>query len=235
MSTLHIAMLFAGILAAVLIAIKLKAKTVTLVNESRPRPNLADPNSWVIGPVYNNQPNPSIGMPLHPEVGPDGFVIDLKPGREVHYVTANYLSLHGKTKISMKGRIEGGPLFAKDGVSPASLCLYFQRLGDDWQAIDSDPYSDRDTESYRWWATPKALMPLVAGPFELSASFTDKWTAVQYSESIGDPPAGKPKVFQASMDNAGEVGFTFGGGTGWGHGVISPAGAKIIVESFEIS
>jgi len=203
-----------------------------LVDVLRPKPDFTNPDKWTIGPIVNGE-NKSLNMPLHP--GP-GFVIDMpRPECQPHYVTADYGSLQGRTRITLKGRVEGGPLFAKDGVSQASICLYFQRQFDDWWAIDSDPYKDTDTESYRWYATSKALLPLVAGEFKLSASVTDLWTAVLYSKSQGTPPKGKPGAFKKAWDNAGEVGFVLGGGDGWGHGIMSPNPSRIIVTSFEVA
>jgi hypothetical protein len=201
-----------------------------LIDQHRQKPDLTDPNSWIIGPIYNDQPNPSLNMPLHPVAATGGFALDMPtPDCQPHYVTANYGSLTGKTRITMTGRIEGGPLFAKDGKSQASLCLYFQRQFDDWRAIQSDPPQDSDTETFRWYATGSALLPLVAGPFTLTAEFTDKWTAVQYSDSLT-----KPGAFKAAVDNAGEVGFVLGGGDGWGHGIMAPNPTKIIVTGYVI-
>lgn len=206
----------------------LRSRGEVLFNQMRAKPDLTDTNNWVIGPIYNDQPNPSINMPLHPGAG---FVIDMPtPGCEPHYVTVNYGALTGKTRITMMGRIEGGPLFAHDGTSQASLCLYFQRQFDDWRATESVPPQDSDTETFRWFATGSALLPLVAGQFTLTAAFTDKWTALQYSDSLS-----RPSAFKAAMDAAGEVGFVLGGGDGWGHGIMSPNPTKITVTSFTLS
>ena len=227
--TTHAVLIGLGIFLVLAAAFALlRGKGEVLFNQVRAKPNLADPNNWVIGPLYNDQPNPSLNMPLHPA---PGFVIDMpRPDCQPHYVTANYGALTGKTRITMTGRIEGGPLFAKDGTSQASICLYFQRQFDDWRAIQSDPPQLSDTETFRWYATGNAVLPLVEGPFTLTAAFTDKWTAVQYSDSLS-----KPEAFKAAIDAAGEVGFVLGGGDGWGHGIMAAKPARIIVTSFEIN
>ena len=230
-----IAGIFIVAIAVVIITVLLRPKVETLVDQHKPKPDVADPGSWVVGPVYNGQPNPSKGMPLHPVKTPDGFAIPfIHPDDEAHYVTMLYGALTYNNGIRITGYVEGGPFVAaSDKTSAATLCLYFQRQFDDWQETDSVPYSDGDTESFRWWATPKAV-PLVPGPFTLEASFADLWTACEYSRSQGEPPAGKPQAFRRALDNAGEVGFTCGGGTGWGHGVAAPAGGRIVITKVEM-
>lgn len=204
----------------------LRSKGEVLFNQVRAKPDLTNPKNWTIGPIVNGE-NASLNMPLHPE---PGFVINMpRPDCQPHYVTIDYGSLKGKSRITMTGRIEGGPLFAKDGSGQASLCLYFQRQFDDWRAIQSDPPQLSDTETFRWFATGNAILPLVEGPFTLTASFTDKWTALQYSDSIT-----KPEAFRAAMDAAGEIGFVLGGGDGWGHGIMAPNPTKIIVTGYRI-
>lgn len=219
-----------------------------LINELRPKADPADANSWVIGPVLPGDAegggNQSKNMPLHPTAGDGGgFVIDMPtPESQPHYVTFDHGPLTGKSRITIKGRIEGGPFFAKDGTSQASLCLYFQRQFDDWAATiqfadPADRSSDlnQNTQYYRWFATGNAMLPMVAGPFELTASLTDKWTALQGgSEDSLNPHEGAP-FFKGAIDNAGQVGFVLGGGDGWGHGIMATAPSKIIVSSFEIA
>ena len=208
-----------------------------LVDNLRPKPNLGDPASWTIGPIVNGE-NASLNMPLHPDgreqPGP-GFVINMPhPENQPHYITTDYGALTGKTRVTIRGHIEGGPVLFKDGVSSATMCLYFQRQFDDWRAIQSDPPQLSDTETFRWYATGSALLSLAQGSFTLTASFSDKWTAVQYSDSIS-----KPEAFKAAMATAGEVGFVLGGfapdgSGGWGHGVTALTPAKIVVAEFRI-
>ena len=204
-----------------------------------PKPDLTKATNWLIGPI-DNEGNQSLNMPLHPIAGPDGFVIDMgRPDNQPHYVTVDYGSLTGKSRITIKGRIEGGPFFAKDGVSPASLCLYFQRQFDDWSAttVPEPGYGSGDTnqgtEYYRWFATGSALLPLVADPFEISVNLSDKWTALR-AESLDSLTGMGAKMFKDAIDNAGEVGFVLGGGDGWGHGIMAAKPARIIITSFEI-
>ena len=204
-----------------------------------PKPDLTKADSWVIGPV-TDQGNQSQNMPTHPTAGANGLVIDMpKPECQPHYITVNYGSLTGKKSLTIKGTIEGGPFFAKDGVSQASLCLYFQRQFDDWAATISHKDgalgdTNYNTQYYRWYATGNALLPLVAGPFELTVSFTDKWTALRAESEDSLNPNEGATFFKQAIDNAGEVGFVLGGGDGWGHGIMATAPSKIIIESYQI-
>lgn len=197
-----------------------------LAHRSLPKPNLSDPNNWTIGPVVNGE-NVSDNMSVHP--GP-GFVIDMPtPTSQPHYVTVDYGPLTGKSKLTIHVRLDGGPFYAKDGTSQASLCLYFQRRYDDWRATESNPPQLSDTESFRWYATGSALLPLTVGDFTVTANLTDKWTATAYSDSFM-----KAEAFKMAVDDAGEVGFVLGGGDGWGHGIMSPNPSKITVTGFVI-
>ena len=214
----------------------LRSRGEVLFNQMRAKPDLTDPNNWTIGPIVNGD-NASLNMPLHPE---PGFVISMPtPSNQPHYVTIDYGSLKGKSRITMTGRVEGGPLFAHDGSSQASLCLYFQRQFDDWSAtvVPEPGYgsgeTNQGTEYYRWFATGSALLPLVADPFEISVNLSDKWTALR-AESLDSLTGMGAKMFKDAIDNAGEVGFVLGGGDGWGHGIMAAKPARIIITSFEI-
>ena len=221
--------------AAAAAFVLLHSKGEQLVNRNKPKPDLADPAKWTIGPIVNGE-NDSVNMPLHP--GP-GMLIDFAtPSSEPHYVTVDYGSLAGKTRIIMRFKYEGGPILSRDGTAPATVCLYVQRVFDDWRAIDSDPYKDSDTESYRWFATPNSVTLTAPGEYEIIASNSDLWTALIYSESQGAPPKGKPEAFKKAWDNANAVGFVFGGGTsdtaGWGHGAKAQQPAKITITIFDV-
>ena len=184
-------------------------------------------SAWSFGPVINGR-NYSVGMPSHPTSNGDGswsFNVPERPG-SVHYVTMPSGSLAGKSRIVLHYRLE-----AADGVtlSPTkypqmapSLSLYFQRAGDDWSGTGQ-------YETYRWWATFAAVMNLTPGEGEIVAPLDGKWTAVQTSSATTNRSA-----FDAAKANAAVVGFTFGGGDGWGHGVSASGPAKFTVLDFRI-
>lgn len=211
-----------------------------LIDVVRPKPSLTDPNNWLIGPI-SNEGNQSRNMPVHPAACADGWVIDMPtPQSEPHYVTVDHGPLTSANHITLKGHIEiedGGQFFAKDSVSQASMCLYFQRQFDDWEAtqgVNDNWVSNQNTQYYRWYATNNAMLPIMSGPFELTAQFADRWTALRGDSEDSLNPHEGAKYFKQAIDNAGEVGFVFGGGDGWGHGIIATKPAKIIITSVEI-
>ena len=189
-----------------------------------------NPLDWEIGPIVNGV-NKSYKMPLHPRREPNAlFAIDLPfPNKEaghVHYVTYKHGSLKGKRFIRMRYELVMG---ADVKIVPTNfpqhlgmLTLYFQRRGDNWSA--SGKY-----ETYRWWATFATHFPLVAGEHEIYASLSDKWTAIMVSDAIGESEA-----FEAALLDCERVGFTCGGGDGYGHGFYATGPATLIVKEFVV-
>ena len=218
-----------------------------LINSLRPKSKTTDASSWQIGPLRDlangSQENDSKNMPLTPvSDGASGFVIDMPtPTSEPHYVTNNHGPLKADQRITMTGEItieDGGKFFAKDGVSQASICLYFQRQYDDWDATDMPKDSqnadlNQNTAYYRWFATNNAMSPIVPGPFTLTASFNEVWTALRGDSKDSKTDEGI-KFFKEALDNGWRVGFVLGGGDGWGHGIIATKPAKITVHSYTI-
>jgi hypothetical protein len=178
---------------------------------------------WEIGPVINGT-SYSVGMPLNPVQTPDGWAIDFPLGpASVHYVTFPFGSLAGKTRIVMHYRIEADP-----GVQIVPVCcsalpstgptLYFQQQGDDW-----------NTDGKRWWATFDTKLPIVAGDYELDVPLDGPWTSV-FSMSAQS----NPQQFTTAKNDAARVGFTLGGGDGYGHGVYATGRARLLVTEFKV-
>lgn len=194
----------------------------------KPRIDYADPTNWTIGPIMQGT-NYSVGLPLHPNPHTLGWCIDLSPYfSSVHYVTAPCRSLAGKKEIVLRFRIkdqsisQSGKLFpSKFPQSPAEISLFIQRRGDN--ASGQGEY-----ETYRWWS-PNCITPLCPGEFELRAPLNGDWTAVQTSHALTSPFA-----FQAALQNAEQIGFTFGGGDGKGHGVSATQPMRFTCTHFEI-
>jgi hypothetical protein len=183
---------------------------------------LMNANDWEVGPIISGK-NYSHNVPTHPIQDADGWHIDLPQSDGVHYVTRQSGSLAGKTKITIRYRVE-----MSDGVKivPSSYpnapalgpTLYFQRAGDDW-----------NTDGWRWWATFSTPDPIVAGTFEISAPLDALWTSVDAKTATNSP-----SDFASAKEHAGRVGFTLGGGTGYGHGVFATGQARIVVTDFRI-
>lgn len=195
-----------------------------------PTLQLMDPANWEIGPIIPGYGNYSVGMPLHPSVHPEGWVIELpQPSRSeghAHYVTTKFGPLLGKNRIVLRFRIEADPgvkIVPKDfPESPAMLTVYFQRAGDNWSSAGQ-------YETYRWWASFRRQMPLTPGSYEIIVRFDENWTAILTSTAFTNWPA-----YQAALANADRVGFTLGGGDGAGHGVYATGPARIVVTSFQV-
>ena len=186
-------------------------------------------SNWQIGPVVDGD-NKSKNMPSTLAAHPEGLAFDFPnpsaTNGHVNYVTFRHGSLSGKKQIRMRYRIEADAstnFYPKCCAgSPSSIVLYFQRKGDNWS-----------TDGWRWWSTFSYHMPLKPGEYELVAplegSPSADWTSVStYSWSTS------PGTYQKAIEEADRVGFTFGGGDGWGHGVYATAPAKFILKDFVI-
>lgn len=187
--------------------------------------NLMDPKNWEIGPFNPNRV--SVGVPVNPVRASDGWSFDIPqaPGH-AHYVTAAYGPLTGKHLLRLRYRIDMAtgthiwPLTALG--SPSMITLYFQRRGDDWSAAG-------EYETYRWYAGFAMQMPLEAGEHEMVAPLDGDWGATQTSTR-----ASAPAAIQAAVDQASEVGFVLGGGSGLGHGVYADGPARLTVLAFAV-
>jgi hypothetical protein len=180
-------------------------------------------SNWEIGPIIDGR-NYSAGMPLHPTQTPDGWAFDfpLAPGK-IGYITYKYGSLAGKSRIVMHYRIEADPdvqflppccpqLLAQ---GPAG---YFQQKGDDW-----------NTDGERWWASFNTPYPMGPGERELILPLDARWTSVFTMSADSDPAQ-----FAKAKQNAERVGFTMGGGDGYGHGTYVTGRARMVVTAFSI-
>ncbi|HVL39843.1 MAG TPA: hypothetical protein VM328_10685 [Fimbriimonadaceae bacterium] len=177
---------------------------------------------WEIGPIIDGK-NYSKNVPATPTQNGEGWYIDLPTSDGVHYVTHRYGSLSGKSKMTIRYRIEMADgvkiVPSTDPSGPAiGPTLYFQRKGDDWR-----------TDGWRWWATFSSPVPIVAGEFEVTAPLDGPWTSVNTKTATANPVD-----FANAKANAERVGFTLGGGTGFGHGVYATGPARLVVTSFTI-
>jgi len=191
--------------------------------------NPMDPAVWEIGPIIAGQ-NYSVNMPLSPSPHPQGWSFDFpqpdKAAGHVHYLTFKHGSLTGKTRILLRYRIEAEPgvqFFPTNYPgSPSILSLYFQRRGDNWSGTGR-------FEAYRWWSTFRTHTPLTPGEHELLVGLEENWTAVQSSTASNNLNG-----FRAAIRDAERVGFAFGGGDGFGHGVYATGPARFVVTSFQV-
>ena len=198
--------------------------------------DLSAADSWDIGPQIGKDDR-SVGMPSHLAAVPGGigFAFPVSTWNAtkgtsdayVKYVTCPYGSLAGKKLLRLKYRVTADAaariVAATAEGGPSILTMYFQRSGDDWSGGGA-------FDGYRWWHKPSQVMPIVPGDYEIVAPLDAGWTGVErYTQ------AAQPQAFADALNDAAVVGFTFGGGSGLGHGVYADGGeAMFVVLSFSV-
>jgi hypothetical protein len=178
----------------------------------------------------------SPGMPPHPtpQTG-GGWYVDL-PGapNSIHYLLA---AVNTAASSSVDATIlvttTGAPVFVYN-LQPDNNCTYpahvrflLQEKGDDLSGTNGKQY-------FRWFSNSAAYQ-LAPGAANLSAPLTDlsQWTSV-FGEKANASAAAKAG-FEQAIANLGSVGFSFGGGCFYGHGVrVSGGGARFAVNSYTV-
>ena len=175
--------------------------------------------------------NESVGVPLHPDLHPEGWSIDVPhPTREaghVHYVTVPTGALSPNATITLRLRIEADPATrlvpVKFPDAKGLITLYFQRGGDMWSG-------EGEYRWYRWYAGFGTVTDPRTGELTMTARLDDpRWGAV-----MGGTAATNPSEFAAAIANASRIGFVLGGGDGLGHGVYATGPYRIVVTGFEV-
>ena len=178
----------------------------------------------------------SPGMPPHPTPQPGGgwyFDFPTDPN-SVHYVLA---AVHMSASSYVAARIlvttSGTPVFVYNlephntCVHPAQVRFLLQEKGDD--------LSGRNGKQYFRWFSNSVAYQLASGASNLRASLTDlsQWTSVLGEKA--NASAAATAGFQQAIANLGSVGFSFGGGCFYGHGVrVSGGGARFAVTNYAV-
>jgi hypothetical protein len=178
----------------------------------------------------------SPGMPPHPAPQDGGgwyFDFPTNPN-SVHYVLAavNMIaSSYVEAKISVA--TTGTPVFVYN-LEPGNTCIYpahvrllLQEQGDDLSGTNGKQY-------FRWWSTSIAYQ-LAPGEADLSASLSDldQWISVFGEKANANAAA--TAGFKQAIANLGSVGFAFGGGCFYGHGVrVSDGNARFAVTRYAV-
>jgi hypothetical protein len=178
----------------------------------------------------------SPGMLAHPsprETGGWYFDFPSAPG-SVHYVTtAVNLIASKRVSASVEVTTTGTPTFEyaldvnNTCVNPAHVRFLLQEKGDDLSGAGGKQY-------YRWWSI-NAAYELAHGLTTLTAQVSDlsQWSSVLGERA--DASAAATAGFKQAMNNLGAVGFSFGGGCFYGHGVrVSGGGARFAVTSYTV-
>ena len=163
----------------------------------------------------------SPSMPRHPRTVGSGWQFEFPHKEAVGYLTTAQRPTSASQSItaSITVETEGNPSFeyraeaANTCGGQATVRLYFQRRGDNMSGVGA-------YEHYRWWSNPVAYN-LGSGSVDLIGDLADPsaWTSV-----LGRSGADNEAAFRAALADLGKVGFTFGGGCFFGHGVYVEPG-----------
>lgn len=186
---------------------------------------------WEIGPIIRGK-NYSVGMPLRPEPTRRGwsfdFPYDTRADGHVHYVTFRPGSLAGKSRISVRYRVDAAPdtrfVPQEHPHLPGTVSLFLQRSGDNWTA--KGRYA-----LFRWYAPGHSVKQLAPGIHSMTVELGDpQWVSVLG----GKTPVDHPAEFAAALENVGRLGLVFGSTSARGHGVFATAPARFELLSFEV-
>ncbi len=172
---------------------------------------ISNPSVHPNGGVYFDFPDIAVGIA--------GYFTNL-----VGYVYLKGKSLRARFAIETEGPVEFDHKTEPFNTSdfPAHVRFYFQDAG-----------GISPNELGRWWSNQKAVK-LEQGEFELEVPLTpNQWSSV-YGKS-GDFSEETKKRFYRTIETPAEIGFTFGGGSFYGHGVRTKNGkARFILRSLDV-
>lgn len=155
-------------------------------------------------------------MPKHPLPMSKGWQFIFPDAKSVGYLTTTERPTSASESMTAVIAVAttGSPLFEyrtepeNTCDTPATVRLFFQRRGDDLSGVGA-------FEFYRWWSTSAAYR-LGPGLVTLVGDLRD---ASQWTSVLGRNGAANEPMFRAALADLGSVGFTFGGGCFYGHGV----------------
>jgi len=177
---------------------------------------------------WNFQYSP--GMPDHPSAVVTGWTFNFPPADGVHYLVTG-VSMKATAQVAASVSVSGTGTFqhkADACPNPASVRLFLQRKGDDMSGVGV-------YEFYRWWSTSVFLTLAPGASADLVVPVSpEHWTSVMGRSGNAVANLTVP-AFKDAMANLGAVGFTFGGGCAFGHGVwVTGGSAKFTTTSFVV-
>lgn len=175
----------------------------------------------------------SPNMPAHPTGTAGGWRFAFPERNGVQYLTTSQRPASASESITATIAVEttGDPFFeyrtepSNTCDAPATVRLFFQRRGDDMSGEGA-------LEFYRWWSNPVAYR-LGSGSVALVGDLADpsQWTSV-----MGRRGTENEAAFRAALADLGSVGFTFGGGCFFGHGVyVAPGTGQAVFTATEFT
>jgi hypothetical protein len=178
----------------------------------------------------------SPGMPPHPTPQTSGgwyFDFPMSPN-SVHYVFAA-VNMAASSYVEAKILVAttGKPEFVYQ-LQPDNTCIYpahvrflLQEQGDDLSGTNGKQY-------FRWWSTSVAYQ-LAPGQADLRASLSDLGEWVSVLGEKANASAAATTGFRQAITNLANVGFAFGGGCFYGHGVrVSGGDARFAVAKYAV-
>ena len=177
----------------------------------------------------------SPGMPPHPMPQTGGWYVDLPAApNSIHYLLAAVnMAASSSVDASILVTTTGTPIFVYN-LQPDNNCVYPAHVRFLLQEKDDDLSGINGKQYFRWFSNSVAYQ-LAPGSTNLSAPLTDlsQWTSV-FGEKANGSAAAKAG-FEQAIANLGRVGFSFGGGCFYGHGVrVSGGSARFVVTSYAV-
>lgn len=178
----------------------------------------------------------SAGMPQHPAPRPGGawyFDFPRIPNSVNYVLAAVNMAASSHVEASILVATTESPVFVYN-FQPDNTCVYpahvrflLQERGDDLSGRNGKQY-------FRWWSNSVGYQ-LGSGAKNLRVSLTDlsQWTSV-FGEKA-NASAAAAAGFRQGMANLDNVGFSFGGGCFFGHGVgVSGGAARFAATNFVV-
>jgi len=191
--------------------------------------------------VWNIQYSP--GMSPHPIAVAGGWYFDFPAPScgSAEVCSVHYVSTPVRMPVTTSGHVNalfqitttGSPVF-NYRLNPGNTCdypahtrFYLQRAGDDLSGRGK-------YEFYRWFSNEMAY-ELATGSANLTAALSpDQWTSVFGKK--GDHDTAANVGFVQALQNLANVGFVFGGGCYYGHGVnVSGGTARFSLQEYSIN
>ena len=183
---------------------------------------------WDIGPWVRGK-NYSVGMPAHPQQGPNGslqFDFPLAGAGQVDALTTRVGPLAGARQIVMRYRVDAarGARFVPHETpgEAAMISLYFQQAGDTWSG--KGRYA-----SYRWYVPGQAVVPLTPGEHTITVGLNERWTNVYGVGNDADQ-----RGFAQALRNTAQIGVAFGSIGRRSHGVYATGPARFTLIDLDI-
>ena len=209
-------------------------------SDPSPSPPPAPSQASLSAQAWNIQYSP--GMSAHPIAVAGGWYCDFPAPScgSAQVCSVHYVSTAVQMSVTMGGHVNavfevnttGTPVFNyqlnRDNVCdyPAHVRFYLQRTGDDLSGRGQ-------YEFYRWFSNEVAY-ELVAGSANLTAALMpDQWTSVFGKK--GDYDSAANVGFVQGLQDLVNVGFVFGGGCFYGHGVnVSGGTARFTLRQYSV-